>query len=235
MFSLETAAEHIRVIWDGHLLLEYRFSVGGPRTYAHPLWLPGSPSLTMDRPGDHPHHQGLWVGWKKVNGVDFWTTPGPGDDQAGYGRIAHQRVLEQSAGEERARFTMENAWTDWQGVRHLTETRETTVHAPGDTYLILDLRLRYAPHEGGVTLDLDRGEPGRGGLFYSGLTVRFHNAMTPGRLLDAEGRTEAMEVFGSASRWCGFAGRHQEDGQVYGITIVDHARQPTASDPVVGA
>ena len=231
MFDLASVADSLSLKWDDQMVLEYRFPAGGPRTYVHPLRLPGSPSLTMDSPGDHAHHQGLWVGWKKVNGVDFWAPPGPVEDQTGYGRISHRRVLEQSASEEQARFIVENVWTDWRGVQHLTETRETIVAAPVDGYMVMDMRLRYVPDEGDVTLDLDRGEPGREGLFYSGLMVRFHSAITPGRFLDADGRTEPKDVFGSASRWCGFAGRHQEDGQVYGLTILDHPDNPRHPTP----
>ena len=71
MFSLESIADGLRLAWDGRLVLEYNFSKGGARTFVHPLRLPDSPVLTMDRaavaPVDHPHHQGLWVAWTKMN------------------------------------------------------------------------------------------------------------------------------------------------------------------------
>ena len=94
---------------------------------------------------------------------------------------------------------------------------------------------QFQPHGNDATLDLYRGEPGRGGLFYSGLTIRFDNALTPGKLLDAAGRTEPMDIFGKQSRWCGFAGTHAEDGAVYGGNDHRSPFQPTPSDDMVGA
>jgi hypothetical protein len=180
----------------------------------------------VDRPKDHVHHQGMWVAWKKVNGVNFWEQPKPGADPGGFGRIAHQKVLERSADSGIARLSTENAWIDWRNTTHLNEVRRTVAHTPQDDYLIMDVALQFRAAGMEVTLDLNRGEPGRGGLFYSGLTIRFDNALTPGKLLDADGRTEPTDIFGSRSRWCGFAGRHQVDGQVYGITILDHPNNP---------
>jgi hypothetical protein len=231
MFAIGSIEDGLRLTWSDQLLLEYHFQTGGSRTYWHPLRMPDSPVLTMDRPDDHIHHQGIWVAWKKVNGVNFWEQPKPGADPNGFGRIVHKKVLESSADSQAARFVTQNEWVDWRSVIHLNEVRRTVVYAPQDNHLIMDITLQFHPAGRDVTLDLNRGEPGRGGLFYSGLTIRFDNAMTPGRLLDADGRTETMDIFGSRSRWCGYAGRHQEDGQVYGMTVLDHprnSRYPTA-------
>ena len=82
----------------------------------------------MNEPGDHVHHQGLWVAWKKVNEVNFWEQPGPGSDPTGFGKIVHQQIVAQSADADSARLTAENAWIDWQGTTHLTE--KTTDNRP---------------------------------------------------------------------------------------------------------
>ena len=230
MFTIQPIQDGLSVAWEGQTLLEYHFSPEGNRPYWHPLRLPDLPSLTMNQPGDHVHHQGMWVAWKKVNGVNFWEQPRPGGDPKGFGRIVHQRVAGQSATKEKARFATENAWIDWEGTQHVREMRETTVFPPQTDSLVVDVQLGIRAYQRPVTLDLNRGEPGRGGLFYSGLMIRFDNVLTPGKLLDADGRTEADAIFGQASRWCGFAGKHTGDGQVYGATMIDHPsnlRHPT--------
>ncbi|MCZ6680884.1 MAG: PmoA family protein [Candidatus Poribacteria bacterium] len=226
MFALDAIDDGLRLAWNGQTLLNYHFQTAGQRTYWHPLRLPDSPPLTMNQPDDHVHHQGMWVAWKKVNGVNFWEQPKPGGDPTGFGRVVHQRMRDQSVDTEQAQFTAENAWIDWQDRTHLTETRQTTVFPPQSNHLVIDVSIQFQPHARDVTLDLNRGEPGGGGLFYSGLAIRFDNALTPGRLLDADGRTEPMDIFGQQSRWCGFAGVHAEDGGVYGATIVDHPSNP---------
>ena len=92
--------------------------------------------------------------------------------------------------------------------------------------MVLDVSIDLHADERSVTLDLLRGDPGGFGIHYSGLALRLNDAMTPGELLDADGRTETADVYGNASRWCGFAGRHAEDGQVYGVTMIDHPENP---------
>ena len=231
MFVTDPIEDGLRLTWNGQAMLDYNFQTGGPRPYWHPLRLLDSPILTMDRPGDHIHHQGMWVAWKSVNGVNFWEEPGPNADPGGFGRIVHKKMLECSADAQKALFITENAWIEGQDTVHLKETRRTVVHAPQDDYMVIDVGIQFRPVERNVTLDLKRGEPGKGGLFYSGLTIRFDNAMTPGQLLDADGRTEPADIYGSRSRWCGLAGKHPADGQIYGITILDHPdnpRYPTA-------
>lgn len=226
MFTLDAITDGLSVKWDDKLILEYNFQTGGPRPYWHPLRLPDSPILTMDRPGDHVHHQGMWVAWKKVNSVNFWEQPAPGSDPEGFGKIVHQKTVSQFVRSDQVQFTTENAWIDWQETQYLTETRSTTVYPPQENYWLMDIALRFVAHQRDVTLDLKRGTPGKGGLFYSGLTIRFDNLLTPGTLLDADGRSEPMEIFGKNSRWCGFAGQHEDDGQVYGITLIDHPDNP---------
>ena len=69
MFSISETQHSLTVNWDGQEVLGYHFPEDGNRPYCHPLRLPGGPPLTMNEPGDHVHHQGMWVAWKKVNGL----------------------------------------------------------------------------------------------------------------------------------------------------------------------
>lgn len=231
MLTLDSITDGLSVKLNEQIILEYQFQTKGRRPYWHPLRLPDSPVLTMNRPADHIHHQGMWVAWKKVNGVNFWEQPASDDDAKGFGRIMHQRVVSRSVQSTDVQFTVENAWTDWRNLQHLKEIRETTVYALEENYLLMNIALRFSSSQQEVTLDLKRGEPGKGGLFYSGLTVRFDNLLTPGQLLDADGRRKPMEIFGKRSNWCGFAGEHKENGQVYGITIIDHPENPRYPTP----
>lgn len=227
MFSISETQDSLTVNWDAQEVLGYHFPEDGNRPYCHPLRLPGGPPLTMNEPGDHVHHQGMWVAWKKVNGVNFWEQPAPGEDVTGFGKIVHQRIVERTAGTRLARIIAENAWLDWRGVTHLTERRQITLGEPTtpDTMKIL-VELEFLPNEREVILDLRRGEPGADGRFYSGLAIRFDNVLTPGSLLDADGRTEPIDIFGAQSQWCSFTSRHPADGEIYGAAIVDNVKNP---------
>ena len=226
MVSLLEKQGILNVAWNGQQVLGYHFPEDGNRPFCHPLNLPGAPSLTMNEPGDHVHHQGLWVAWKKVNAVNFWEQPAQGADPTGFGKIVHQRIISQSANADRASFATENAWIDWQDITHLTEQREITVHPPTADVMKISVSLTFHPNEREVVLDLRRGEPGADGRYYSGMAIRFDNIITPGKLLDADGRTEPMDIFGKQSRWCSFTSKHPTDNETYGVAIVDHPNNP---------
>ena len=84
MLTLDPIDDGLGLTWNGQTLLNYHFQTGGQRTYWQPLRLPDSPPLTMNQPEDHVHHQGMWVAWKKVNGVNFWEQPKPGEEPTGF-------------------------------------------------------------------------------------------------------------------------------------------------------
>ena len=83
MFSLSQTQHSLNIAWNDQQVLGYHFPDDGNRPFCHPLNLPGAPPLTMNEPGDHVHHQGLWVAWKKVNDVNFWEQPAKGADPTG--------------------------------------------------------------------------------------------------------------------------------------------------------
>jgi len=226
---LDSLADGLAVKWNEKIVLKYQFNSGGVRPYWHPLKLPNSPVLTMDRPPDHIHHQGMWLAWKKVNGVNFWEQPS-GEDWKGFGKIAHKKIVSHSTQLDDVQFIVENSWLDWNGNEIVKDIRKTKVYRFQGNYLLMDVDLRFIPSKNEVKLDLNRGTPGKGGLFYSGLTIRFDNLLTPGQLLDANGESEPMEIFGKKSPWCGFSGKHK-DGEVYGITVIDHPENPRYPTP----
>ena len=230
MFLLNQVENVLRLTWQDEIIMDYNFPLDGNRPYWHPIRLPNSPILTMNQPEDHIHHQGMWIAWKMVNGVNFWEQPPSDANPTGYGRIVHQNISDQSFDHHGASFTTENIWIDWMGTEHLSETRRTIVHPPTLDYLVIDISFDFQPNDQDVTFDLKRGKPGGGGLFYSGLTIRFDNMLTPGETLDANDRTDTDKIFGNQSIWCSFTGVHPRDNQVYGATIIDspsNLRYPT--------
>jgi hypothetical protein len=226
MFSLSKTQHSLTIAWNDQQVLGYHFPEGGNRPFCHPLNLPGAPPLTMNEPGDHVHHQGLWVAWKKVNDVNFWEQPAKGADPTGFGKIVHQRIVSLNTTTDSASLASENAWIDWQGITHLIEHRKITVHAPSTDTMQISVGLTLRPNEREVVLDLRRGEPGADGRYYSGMAIRFDNIITPGNLLDADGRTEPMDIFGKQSRWCSFTSKHPADNETYGVAIIDHPDNP---------
>ena len=231
MFSLSKTQHSLTIAWNDQQVLGYHFPKDGNRPFCHPLNLPGAPPLTMNEPGDHVHHQGLWVAWKKVNDVNFWEQPAKGADPTGFGKIVHQRITSLNTTTDSASITTENAWIDWQGTTHLTEVRKITVHTPYDNTMQISVGLTLRPILPEVVLDLRRGDPGGMGRYYSGMAIRFDNIITPGKLLDADGRTEPMDIFGQQSKWCSFTSQHPSDNETYGVAIIDHPDNPRYPTP----
>ncbi len=231
MFSISQTQHSLTIAWHEQEVLGYHFPEDGNRPFCHPLNLPGAPPLTMNEPGDHVHHQGLWVAWKKVNDVNFWEQPAKGADPTGYGKIVHQRIIREHATFTSAYLVTENAWIDWQGIKHLTEQRKIIIHPPSEDSMNIYITLTFRPNDRDVVLDLRRGEPGADGRYYSGMAIRFDNIITPGKLLDADGRTEPMDIFGKQSKWCSFTATHPADNETYGIVIIDHPDNPRHPTP----
>ena len=231
MFSLTKTRHSLTIAWHDQQVLGYHFPEDGNRPFCHPLNLPGAPPLTMNEPGDHVHHQGLWVAWKRVNEVNFWEQPAPDADPTGFGKIVHQRIVSLNTAPDSASILTENAWIDWQDRTHLNETRRVTVYSPSDNSMQMAVGLTLRATERDVVLDLRRGDPGGMGRYYSGLAIRFDNSITPGKLLDADGRTEPMDIFGKQSKWCSFTSQHPVDNETYGIAIIDHPDNPRHPTP----
>jgi hypothetical protein len=61
---------------------------------------------------DHPHHNGIWLNYESVNGLDFWnnSTAIPVDKRSQYGTIKHQRVISKNTGRNNASLTIAAMW-----------------------------------------------------------------------------------------------------------------------------
>lgn len=54
------------------VLWQFNFGSDAAKPYFHPIALPGSPTLTWDRPADHIWHHGFWFSWKYINRLNYW-------------------------------------------------------------------------------------------------------------------------------------------------------------------
>ena len=225
MFNLQKNPSSVQVDWNGDTLLTYQYGTGS-MPFWHPISMPGSPILTEDRPADHIHHHGLWLAWKSVNGVNFWEEPPSGAPEQGYGRIVSKDLDVLEVSSSSVEFVSTSSWLDWRDKEIISDLRRTLIHRPTDRGFVIDLSIELLPTEGDVILDLRRGEPGRGGFYYSGLVIRLNNKMGQGEILDADGNMDIGSIFGKQSRWCGYSGVHQSNGQRYSVVIIDNPANP---------
>ena len=123
------------------------------RPYLHPIMTPdGKGMLTEYSPGHHKHQTGLYWGFTRVNGRDYFHHPGDGY----WERVAIQ--IQDSAGEDVSWSTVYHLM-DEAGEPILEETQSWTV-VEKDNKLLLDL-----DWEGKALKDITIGEYDYGGLF----------------------------------------------------------------------
>src|SRR5207249_4374497 len=137
-------------------LLTYVTDPGG-RPYLHPVRDPtGRTVLTEDRPADHPWQHGIFTGFHRVNGLNYWK-----EDE---GRQRFVRLLDLKEHDDRVSWRSLTELVDTAGRAVLEEEQAITVSAPRtpDSYTIdFDLLLRAKERD--VTF---------GRYFVGGLAVR---------------------------------------------------------------
>jgi hypothetical protein len=158
---------------------EYHFGPELARPYIAPVFAPGGVRVTRapEEVEDHPHHPGVWVGHRDVDGVDHWT------DFPGHGRIVHRSF---DGGAERL------TWMRPDGKPQLEERR--TIALAGDHSFDVEVCLR-AEH-GRVALGDNKDA--------AMLAVRVAPWMRTITL--AGGLRGEAECWGAAAAWADYSG-----------------------------
>ncbi|HEV8605457.1 MAG TPA: PmoA family protein [Tepidisphaeraceae bacterium] len=189
------------------------------RPYLHPVRdATGKVILTEDKPADHPWQHGIFTGFHRVNGFNYWK-----EDQ-GRQRFVRRVDLKEMADRVSWRALVELVAPNGEVV--LEEEDAITIHAPedADSYIIdFDLLLRARPRDKDVNF---------GKYFVGGLAVRMPwDSKNPRQThLNSEGKRN-RECEQSRARWCNverpFGALGKELGkETFGIAIFDHPDNP---------
>ena len=176
------------------------------RPYFHPLYdASGRHVLTQDRPDDHPWQHGIFTGFHRVNGLNYWK-----EDE---GRQRFVRLIDLHEKPESVSWTALTELVAPDGKVVLEEENKITIHAPRsvDSYLI-DFTLLLRAKEQDVQF---------GKFFVGGLSVRmpWDKANPRQTHLNSNGlRGRAGEQQRAA--WCSVERPFGND--TFGIAIFDH-------------
>jgi hypothetical protein len=180
------------------------------RPYLHPVRdATGNVVLTEDKPADHPWQHGIFTGFHRVNGFNYWK-----EDQ-GTQRFVRLLDLKETPDRVSWRALVELAAPDGDVV--LEEEDAVTIYAPedADTYVIdFDLLLRARDQ------DVNFGK-----FFVGGLAVRMPwDRDNPRQThLNSEGkRDRACEQ--QRARWCNV--ERPFGRETFGIAVFDHPDNP---------
>ncbi|MCC7499273.1 MAG: PmoA family protein [Bryobacterales bacterium] len=208
----DTPGEKLTIRYDGAVLMEHRYTAARPKTYIHPLCLPGGEPVTLDSPHDHVHHRGLMVAWSEVDGIDFWGETNPGR----HGQIVHER-FERLRSKPPIEIVERNRWVA-EGRLLLLERRAIRVPEPtgGATWLewITELEAVNGP------VKLAAGQH-----VYDGLGVRVIPPMDGGGVLNSNGTATIDKANGEKALWCAYHGAAKT------IVMFDHPSNPRHPNP----
>lgn len=202
-----------------------------PRPYLHPIRTVSGREVSLFRPHDHVWHKGIAWSLPNVGPHNFWGGTTYRRDR-GYeqldnnGSMDHQRVLEASVDGTGATFEHDLLWHTQQGAAIVAERRRLTARLPapirselaGAWLLTFETTISNRSGE-----PLPFGSPtteGRDNAGYAGLFWRGPRSFTGGVVLTPDG-PGGEEVRGARHPWLGFQGRHDGDGAVSSILMVD--------------
>lgn len=218
-------------------LLTYHYGADKPKSYFHPVRLPGGHVLTLDSPYDHYWHHGLYFTWKLINGFNFWEENEPA---AGSGRMRTIGCMAAEAGEQGIHLQQKLVWECGEDHALLMEEERSIrisdwdsadKSAPAGGYWIaMDMTFRNVMAE---VLRFDRTSPETyswGG--YAGMSFRPVRSMAAAAVANSEGGSTVEQAHGMKAKWCDFAGPLDGGKDISGgICMYDHPGNPRFSAP----
>ncbi len=180
------------------------------RPYLHPVRDPsGRVVLTDDQPADHPWQHGIFTGFHRVNGFNYWK-----EDE---GRQRFVRLLDLKEAVDRVSWRALIEWVAPNGSVGIEEEDGIAIHAPesADACVIdFDLLLRAR------TPDVNFGK-----FFVGGLSVRMPWDQTNPRQthLNSNG-ARGRDCEQKRAAWCNVERPFGND--IFGFAVFDHPTNP---------
>jgi hypothetical protein len=180
------------------------------RPYLHPVRdASGQVVLTEDKPADHPWQHGIFTGFHRVNGLNYWK-----EDE---GKQRFVRLLDFQGAPDQVSWRALVELVDTNGAVVLEEEDTITIHAPesSSAYLI-DFDLLLGAKENDVNF---------GKFFVGGLSVRmpWDKANPRQTHLNSNG-LRGRECEQQRAAWCNVERPFGSD--TFGIALFDHPTNP---------
>lgn len=220
--------KHIALLGQAGVIWQFNFGSDLTKPYFHPLSLPGSEPITVNRPADHAWHHGLWFSWVKINGVNYWEHASNSDRSTGETRWRDVRAT--CHDDFSAELTMQLEYGPQGGETILWESRQIVISplSSSGQYQI-DWGSTFSAHEREVTLACTPIPPAPGGVSwggYAGLSVRFVERLADRQVHSTEGQAEfdSDGIYRTRSTACDYSGVIA--GRDAGIAILNDSSNP---------
>src|SRR5215213_9323108 len=240
-------AKQIDVLYGGKLLTAYCYYDSIRKPFLFPVNTVDGITVTRGWPidpragerTDHPHHNGLWMNYESVNGLDFWnnSTAIAPEKRNLYGTVRHQSIVGKKADKDRAELVSVSDWIRPDG-HVLLKEKTTYVFRVKDkeffidriaTLTAQDLDVNFKDVKDGflairVARELEMPSD-QADVFTdvhgnkTNVPKMKNNEGVTGKYYSSEGIT-GDSVWGTKGRWCMLKGK--KDGREITIGIFDH-------------
>jgi len=188
---------------------EYRFGEDLRKPRLSPVFAPDGKPITADEPADHIHHHGVWLGYDRVNGHDFWTERRPGND------LRHERFIRVFDEQDYPGFVARTAW-EASGSPVMYDERTFRFRALDNGDYVIDVTVTLKTESDTVTI----GRTKEGGL--PAVRVADEIRVTAGgRIVNSEGGVNERGTMHKRARWLDYCGK-RDDGSWVGIAYFPH-------------
>lgn len=211
---------HIHVEVDGKPFTDFYYSdAGAPKPYLHPVRSASGKIVTrrypMEKiPGESTtdqHHRGVWLGYRDVNGYDFW------ENEFSYhrknaGKVVTRSVGHLKSGKDRGSFEGIFAWLSPSG-ESLLEERRVMAFSGDRTLRVIDADITLK-----ALVDTVFGDS-KDGAFSFRLAEPLAEQHS-GTIVNSEGGRKMAGTWGKPASWVDDSG--ELDGEKLGVAMFEH-------------
>jgi hypothetical protein len=209
---------HVHVEVDGKPFTDFYYGPDSPKPYLHPLRSASGKIVTRSFPMENipgetttdQHHRGVWLGYKDVNGFDFWQNELSYKSKTA-GKVI-MRVVDRLQSGKHGSLHGIFAWLSPSGEPMLEEDRTMTFRGD-ETLRIVDVDLTLK-----ALVEASFGDS-KDGAF----SVRLAEPLiekNSGVIVNSEGGRKMEQTWGKPASWVDYSG--ELNGEKLGIALFEH-------------
>jgi hypothetical protein len=217
--TLTQADGSIHIEIGGKPFSDFYYGPDAPKPYLHPLRSASGRIVTRRFPMENvpgesttdKHHRGVWLGFKSVNGFNFWENEFSYNDKSA-GKVVTRAIEQVKSGESAGSFRGIFAWLSPVGQAMLEEDRKMTFR-DGGALRIVDVDLTLKALVDAAFADSKDGA----------FSVRLAEPLTEknsGTIVNSTGGRKMAETWGKPANWVDYSG--ELDGEKLGVALFDH-------------
>jgi hypothetical protein len=217
--TLTRSGDRIHVEIDGQPYSDFYFGSDAPKPYLHPLRSASGKMVTRRFPMEKvegettsdQHHRSLWLGFKLVNGFDYWENEFSYNNKNA-GKAVVRSIDEVKSGDHSGVIAATIVWLSPSGEPQIEEHRRMTISSQG--------KLRIIDNEINIKAIVKTSfGDSKDGAF----SVRVAESMAErkgGVLTNSEGGRTMAQTWGKPASWVDYSG--DVEGERVGIALFEH-------------